>query len=247
VTTGYTDLAGRGPVLDAVGHHPYARFVAGVGRDLRGVAVAGAAFWRCVGPFGPYGHLLGEPRAVPAAFAAAGDTGLFDGLIQVNLPAHEPVPAGWARREGWEYRWLTRRLVAPEGPAVRPVTDDDEICALLDVAYPDTELRPGHPLVRAWYGLHLDGQLVACAADRSGVAPERGAVPTGVIGAVAVHPAYRGRGLGAVVTAAVASALHERYELVGLGVTDGNDPATRIYEELGFTGRHAVVSARRGA
>lgn len=248
MTLAHTDLVGRERVLDAARHHPYARFVAGVSRDLYGVAAPGAVFWRCTGPFGPYGHLLGEPLAVASVLTTAGAAGLLDELIQVNLPRQQAVPAGWVRREGWEYRWLTGRLVAPaEGPAVRPVTDGDEVCALLDAAYPDSELRPGHPLVRAWYGLRLDGRLVACGADRSGAAPETGAVPTGMIGAVAVHPSYRGHGLGGVVTAAVAAVLGEEYELVGLGVTDGNEPAARLYDRLGFTGRHPVVSIRRRA
>jgi GNAT superfamily N-acetyltransferase len=241
-----TLLPSRMAVLEAVGHHPYGRFVAGVSVDLTGIAVHDASgvgvFWRCVGPFGPYGHAFGD--AAMSALDEAGRRGLLAGLDRLNLPADMPLPAGWAQREAWEYRWLPSRLIFTAEPAVCPVEAADEIDRLLDEAYPDTELRPGHPLVARWYGLRVDGELVACAADRSGAGIEPDAVPTGVIGAVAVHPTHRGRGLGAAVTAGVATRLLASYDQVGLGVTEGNDTATRVYERLGFTGVYRLRSVR---
>ena len=236
------ETIGRAEILAAVGHHPYARFVAGASRDLVGLRVDGGVFWRCVGPFGPYGHVLGD---APSALSAARAAGLLHDLDRLNVPRAAGMPAGWVLREAWDYRWLMGELARPATPAkVTAVAGDDAVSSLLDVAYPHSELRPGHPLVQRWYGIELDGLLVACAADRTVPTPEPGAVPTGAIGGVAVHPDYRSRGLGAVVTAAVASLLRQRHELVGLGVTEGNEAASRVYERLGFTGVHRVRSVR---
>jgi ribosomal protein S18 acetylase RimI-like enzyme len=248
-----TALPDRRSVLEAVGQHPYGRFVAGNSSGLHGVAVGEGVFWRCVGPFGPAGYVFGEPAAATGALVTAREQRLLDGLGRLNLAAGVPVPAGWVEREAWDYRWLTGGLTCAardraDGEAVDvsavPQPAPDEIDRLLDAAYPDSELRPGHPMVQRWYGVRVDGQLVACAADRSSAADELDAVPTGVIGAVAVHPAHRGRGLGAAVTAEVAAALQARFAQVGLGVTEGNETATRLYEGLGFTGVHRVRSVR---
>jgi ribosomal protein S18 acetylase RimI-like enzyme len=229
-------LPGRGEVLEAAQHHPYARFAAGTSRQLSGIAVEDALLWRCIGPFGPVAHAMGDSSAVGHALAEARDAGLFEGVRRVNLEL----------REGWDYLWLPSpaALALAPGPAVRPVVDIDELDSLLDEAYPDTELRPGDPIVTQWYGLYDGGRLVACAADRTFASPEPDAVPTGVIGAVAVHPDRRGCGLGAAVTAGVASVLLARHDQVGLGVTQGNDVAARLYHRIGFTARHRIGSFR---
>jgi len=239
-------LGGRGEVLEATQHHPYARFVAGTSRELSGVAVEDTVVWRCVGPFGPVAHAVGEPRAVLSAFADARDSGLLNDVRWINLPAGTSTLPGFELREAWEYRWLPSPadLVTAAESSVRPLTDMDELDALLDVAYPDTELRPGNTIVAQWYGLFVDRRLVACAADRTFASPEPDAVPTGVIGAVAVHPDQRGRGLGAAVTAGLASVLLIRHDQVGLGVNRGNHAAARVYHRIGFTGRHGIDSVR---
>lgn len=232
-------------MLDAVGHHPYARFVAGTSRQLFGVALAGCVLWRGVGPFGPVAHALGDAPPVARALAWARDGGLLDGVGWVNLPRRRPVPAGFALREEWDYLWLpSASALATADAAVQPLVDGDELDALLEVAYPGSELRWDSPIVSQWYGLYVDGRLAACAADRTFASPEPDARPTGVIGGVAVHPDYRGRGLGAAVTAGVAARLLTRHDQVGLGVAADNDAAARLYHRLGFTGRHALTSIR---
>jgi GNAT superfamily N-acetyltransferase len=236
-------LRGRADVLDAVGRHPYGRFVAGMAQNLHGLAVsqpATAVVWHCVGPFGPYAHGFGDATALDPLFAHASAVGLLDGVRWVNLPRRVQLPPGWTRREDWDYRWLMGPL-APS-PPVQRLTDGESLRALLDVAYPGGELGPDSPIVRDWYGIHVDGVLVACAADRSAASTEPDAVPTGTIGGVAVHPSHRGRGLGAAVTLGVAAVLAERYDQVGLGVMATNDTAARLYERVGFSGRHPITS-----
>jgi len=237
-------IRSRADVLDAVGHHPYGRFVAGMAQDLHGLASVGAegsaVVWRCVGPFGPYGHGFGDAAALDPLFAHASETGLLDGVRWVNLPRRGQLPSGWQRREEWDYRWLTRPL--PASPPVVRLADADALQALLDVSYPGGELGPDSPIVNDWYGLFADQALVACAADRSVASTERDAAPTGAIGGVAVHPSYRGRGLGGAVTVGVAAVLAQRYEQVGLGVVATNETAARLYERVGFSGRHPITS-----
>jgi ribosomal protein S18 acetylase RimI-like enzyme len=55
------------------------------------------------------------------------------------------------------------------------------------------------------------------------------------LSSIGTRPAFRGRGLGAIVTReAVAAGLAGRADLVYLGVFSGNGPAYRLYERLGF-------------
>lgn len=55
------------------------------------------------------------------------------------------------------------------------------------------------------------------------------------LSSIGTRPAYRGRGLGRLVTAAAtADAARTGSRWVYLGVWEGNDPATRLYATLGF-------------
>jgi len=54
------------------------------------------------------------------------------------------------------------------------------------------------------------------------------------VGGVFVDPAFRGRGHGAVVTAAVCHRLRGRVSTIGLNVAASNIAARRSYERLGF-------------
>jgi ribosomal protein S18 acetylase RimI-like enzyme len=246
-------LTDRAAILDAVGHRPYAQFVAGMSAGMRGLAVdrdgAGpAVLWWGDGQLGRLGHGIGDPSGLDAAIAHARAEGMLDGVRRINLPRRIQIPVGWVLNEVWDYRWLpspdTTVARQPNQDAVRPEADGDAIGSLLDVAFPDSMLRPGHPMVNGWYGAWSGGALVACAADRSVRSPDPDAVPTGVLGAIAVHPDHRGQGWGAAVTAALANVLAQRYSQVGLGVTADNHTAQRLYARLGFTGRHEITSIR---
>ncbi len=81
-----------------------------------------------------------------------------------------------------------------------------------------------------------DGGLVAVGGTHVRTPTEA------AIGGVLVAPAARGRGLGRAVTLGVLATLHDDAEAaglepptVGLNCTDRNEPAKRIYLELGFT------------
>jgi GNAT superfamily N-acetyltransferase len=66
------------------------------------------------------------------------------------------------------------------------------------------------------------------------------------LGSMWVHPAHRGRGMAAALEGAVAT--HARSvgaTRLGLWVTDGNDRALRVYEQLGYSRTGAQKPAPR--
>jgi ribosomal protein S18 acetylase RimI-like enzyme len=234
----------RAGVLSATEDHPYSRFATAASPVVTGLTdEAGAAIWVGEGPFGLVGHGVGPWPAVTALFDRARD--LVSGAVWVNLPRHDRAPSGYQLREAWDLRWCTQ-LPAPRPyeDLVEEITDDDEVNALLDVAYPHTEARPGSTLARRFYGIRWGGRLVACACDRSSPYPHEPGQSVGVIGAVAVHPDHRRGGLGAAVTAALTRQLATTHALVALGQVADNEAATLLYAQLGYTGVQRITSVR---
>lgn len=79
-------------------------------------------------------------------------------------------------------------------------------------------------------GVRVEGVLVAVAGTH--VLSER--YDVAAVGAVFVHPAHRGRGLGAAVTAGTIGRIGGRVSTIGLNCTDHNHAARRIYLAMGF-------------
>lgn len=88
--------------------------------------------------------------------------------------------------------------------------------------------------------------MVVAVADGQWVAMARGSVSRddpsdGYVTAVYVTPAWRGRGLGRAVSAAVIAWARERhFARLLLHVADWNDAARRTYESLGFVATGAT-------
>jgi ribosomal protein S18 acetylase RimI-like enzyme len=86
----------------------------------------------------------------------------------------------------------------------------------------------------------LDDPRIALILARVGGEPAAVAKATtfdgcSYLSSIGTRPAFRGRGLGAIVTReAVAAGLGRGADLVYLGVFSGNGPAYRLYEHLGF-------------
>jgi ribosomal protein S18 acetylase RimI-like enzyme len=234
-------LDGPAAVLAATGDHPYARFAVTAATDVRGIRDGDTVLWHGRSVYGPIGHGLGELSTVVDLLSRTAE---LTGVRWINLARHDPRP-GYVRNEDWDYRWVTGPVPVPPGhDRVVPLEPDaaPAVDALLDLALPDSGVRPGSANVVGWYGIWADGELVACAADRStrpGEVP-----PVGLIGGVAVHPAYRRLGLGAAVTAALTRRLLATHDLVGLGVAAENGNATRLYERLGYAGCFRITSIR---
>ncbi len=98
-----------------------------------------------------------------------------------------------------------------------------------------------------FYGVHVDGQLVATAGTHV-ISPQYGVA---CVGNVFTHPAYRDKGYAQVCTGAVVRAVLDKgCRDVVLNVRQENTPAIRAYKRLGFA-EHCrfaeVVGTRRGS
>jgi ribosomal protein S18 acetylase RimI-like enzyme len=138
----------------------------------------------------------------------------------------------------WDLRWLG--APPPEQPgesAVEDIAEEAEVAALLEASSPTASALPGDPAVRRWVGIRRGSALVACAADTSA------ATGVGHLSSIAVHPSARGRGLGAVVTAALARRLFaEGCDIVTLGMYADNAYGRAMYDRLGFADDHHFTS-----
>lgn len=147
------------------------------------------------------------------------------------------IPAAWPLTElrSWHWMLTTQPAPAPEAE-VEVVADEAEVAALLDRVSPDSLARPGTPGIEAWLGIRHDGALVATG----GVLRQPDG--TGHVRAVAVDPAHRGRGLGRDVSRAVTRAAMADTGICSLGVYTDNEPALRIYGDLGYAVAHTFRS-----
>jgi mycothiol synthase len=143
----------------------------------------------------------------------------------------------------WPQRRRPSTPPLPPEYALRPAHrgDDQRFCALLAAAgWPDwTEerLRAWLPRIppQCWLLVtqHGTDNIVATAMGLED--PTSWHPRGGEVGWVACHPAHRGRGLGAVVTAAVTRRLRELgYAQIHLFTEDERLPALRMYLRLGF-------------
>jgi ribosomal protein S18 acetylase RimI-like enzyme len=115
-------------------------------------------------------------------------------------------------------------------------TDVPEMLDLVERAQPGPFRKRTVELGR-YLGLRSGGRLIAMAGERF-------RVPGWTeISAVCTDPGFRGQGLGARLTLAVAAGILSRGELPFLHVATTNDNAIRLYERLGFEVGHEVVFA----
>lgn len=94
------------------------------------------------------------------------------------------------------------------------------------IAFSPNQVRDGY-----FHGVYLEETLIAAAGTHLVARQSKLAA----IGNVLTHPEYRGKGLGSATSSAVTSALFEAgIETIVLNVAQGNSPAIRIYQGLGF-------------
>ncbi|CAM3268228.1 GNAT family N-acetyltransferase [Occultella aeris] len=142
----------------------------------------------------------------------------------------------------WDWLWTeTQPPAVPGEDAVReldPVADAEEIRAVQAQANPTTHLTLDREGAR-WFGWR-DGQGHLRAI---GGTMRR---PVSVhLGSIATVPAWRGRGLGAAVTAAMTRGGIASTGQVSLGMYADNAPARRLYTRLGFAVGQEVETRRR--
>ena len=125
-----------------------------------------------------------------------------------------------------EYARALRRLSVVDVPAI------EALIGLGGPFAPDA-FSPEQVAEGLFFGLELAeayGELVAVAGTHL-VAPTWGVA---AVGNVYVHPAWRGRGYGAMVSSSVTAELLERGLLVVLNVDQDNPAAINLYRQLGF-------------
>ncbi len=156
----------------------------------------------------------------------------------LTAPAITPPP-------GWEtVRVMTGMQMAGHGmtgvedpeAVVLTETDVPEILDLVERSQPGPFAKRTHELGR-YLGIRHEGRLVAMAGERLR------APGWTEVSAVCTDPDFRGRGLGARLSLAVAAGILSRGDLPFLHVQETNNAAIRLYERLGFELSHPVVFA----
>jgi GNAT superfamily N-acetyltransferase len=102
--------------------------------------------------------------------------------------------------------------------------------ALYAAGYPQSWFDPRQIDTGHYYGLRADSELVAAAGCHVYSPTQRVAA----LGNIVTHPAHRGRGCAAAVTARLCTEVLKTVDHVGLNVKAGNTAAARCYERLGF-------------
>ena len=117
------------------------------------------------------------------------------------------------------------------GPAVDVIElgadDAQDMLELTALAEPGPFFEETYRL-GTYVGVREEGRLIAMAGERI----RAGGVTE--ISAVSTHPDARRRGLGALMTTAMAERIRDRGELAMLHVATDNAPAIPLYEQLGF-------------
>jgi ribosomal protein S18 acetylase RimI-like enzyme len=244
LTSSLTELPDHAELVARSDGHPFVRWHHDQAGFERAWAFGGAAGWTVTSR---HGHVLiavgADADAGRLATAALAAVPVERVVLPVGALPH--VDAALGAGDDWDWFWTTS---APEprpgeAAAVRLGDGDlDDLAELLRVSSPRTSARPGDPSVRTWFGVRDgSGLLVACAAEHEQVP---GAWH---LRAIATHPSYRGRGLGADVTAAATRAgLAAGADAVTLGMYADNAVARRMYERLGFTVGQAFATRAVG-
>ena len=182
----------------------------------------------------PFCALADEPSAADWADAARlappGEVALFIG------PSAVP-PAGWgvvAAREGVQLVAQDLDAVPDPEAVALSLADVPEMLALTGRTKPGP-FAPRTVELGGYLGIRRGGRLVAMAGERMR--------PPGFaeISAVCTDEAWRGHGLAARLTRAVAAGIAARGETPFLHAAADNANAIRLYKALGFVHRRDVV------
>jgi GNAT superfamily N-acetyltransferase len=242
-------LAGPAEVLAATGGDRFARnTVRPESYPTIGWRYGGAVAW--VGfdaeERRPHLQALGPAADLPATVDAAladlpgGVPGGPDDGLPLTLPAAAAGTFGDRMHVlfHWRFRTATVPPAAPDVPvSVLPGAGDERVRRLLDRSVEITSATPGDAGVRRWVVVEDGVDVVACAADTSG------APGIGHMGAVAVAPEARRRGLGAAVVGWLTrDLLLGGCDAVVVGVLVQEPAAQRLYDGLGYLTEHELRS-----
>ena len=191
--------------------------------------------------FAPEIGPLAAARDESVASLAALNTLIPDdgALILLEAEGAAVVPETGVSRTARGVQMIVADLKAVRS-AVRmePLSDADaaEMLALAELTEPGPFAARTHTLGQFW-GVRENGRLAAMAGER--MKPEGFAEVSGVC----VHPAHRGRGHAAALSALVADHIKARGETPFLHAYADNAGAIHLYESLGFVVRSPVTVA----
>lgn len=133
----------------------------------------------------------------------------------------------------------TRPISASACLGLTPLDNDDvlDMLRLVELTAPGP-FRRNTTLMGEYFGIKIDGKLVAMAGERMKFPGFT------EISAVCVHPDHRGKGFARCLTAHVAAAIFDRGEIPFLHAYARNAPAISLYQELGFETRSLMQIAR---
>lgn len=183
---------------------------------------------------------LGPAEALDALVARVAPRVPRPWRVVAESGSEPALPDAWRPTAPHRWHWMSTRTPPPEvaGPAVVE-PPGDEVDAVLDAANPGSFARPGTTGVECWLGVRGDdGRLAAVGALLR--QPGDG---TGHLRGITTLADRRGRGLGAVVSAALTRrALAAGPGIATLGVYTDNEVALRLYCRLGYRVRHTFVA-----
>ncbi|MEU4694066.1 GNAT family N-acetyltransferase [Actinoplanes sp. NPDC023714] len=174
----------------------------------------------------------------PSDPAAWRDLAGLTSEVVLTGPSITPL-AGWETTEVMAgVQMVGQSMTGVEDPDAVVLTEADvpEMLELVARAQPGPFRKRTVDLGR-YLGIRDGGRLVAMAGERF-------RMPGWTeVSAVCTDPEFRGKGLGARLTLAVAAGILARGELPFLHTVHDNDTAIRLYERLGFEHSGDVVFA----
>jgi ribosomal protein S18 acetylase RimI-like enzyme len=143
-----------------------------------------------------------------------------------------PIARADSRGPHLKMALLHPALDVPGVAAVERMTPADvsALTALYAAGYPQSWFDPRQIATGHYYGLRVNGEMVSAAGCHVYSPAQRVAA----LGNIVTHPAHRGRGHAAAVTARLCNELSKTTDHVGLNVKADNAAAVRCYERLGF-------------
>ena len=176
-------------------------------------------------PYGPLHELLRRarrllPPRVYAHLSPGGREALGPGVHADSRGTHLKMALVYPALDvpGVE---AVRRLTAADVPGLR---------ALYAAGYPASWFDPRQIETGHYYGLSVNGELVSAAGAHVYSPGQRVAA----LGNIVTHPAHRGRGYAAAVTARACAELQATVDHIGLNVKADNATALACYRRLGF-------------
>ncbi|MCP5099450.1 MAG: GNAT family N-acetyltransferase [Chloroflexi bacterium] len=118
------------------------------------------------------------------------------------------------------------------------VFDLSEIEQFFRESYPENVFNSRMLQTGQYFGVRQNNMLVGIAGIHV-YSPQYGVA---VLGNIAVHRAFRRRGIGTAVTAKLCQSLNQSVNHIGLLVHTDNTSAIACYEKLGFT-QHSTIEA----